>query len=382
MICRPCILRLVLSAIVVLAPVACPFVVSAAEPVSFSREILPILSDNCFFCHGPDAQHREAELRLDDRDAALAHKAFVPGKGAESELVRRITSTDADELMPPAASNRKLLPEQINLLKRWIDEGAVWGKHWAYETPVQPLLPTVKLANWPRNPIDGFVLARLEKEGLRPSPEAPKETLLRRVYLDLVGLPPTPEVVDAFLLDDSPDALERVVDRLLGSPRYGERWAWDWLDAARYADSSGYQGDPERTMWPWRDWVARAINDNMPYDRFTIDQLAGDLLPDASADQKLATGFNRNHMFNAEGGRIAEETRVENVMDRTETTGTVWLGLTIGCAGATITSSIRSPTASTTSCTPTSITPPRRGAAEVVRTSRTSSTQRRPSETL
>lgn len=304
----------------------------AAEPVRFGIDVLPILSDNCFYCHGPDEKHREADLRLDVRESAIEHEAIVPGKGAASELVRRILSTDPDEQMPPPASNRKLTTEQIALLKRWIDEGAVWGKHWAYETPVRPSLPQVKNKTWPKNPIDYFVLARLEREELKPSPEADKATLLRRVTLDLTGLPPTVDEVTAFVRDDSPDAYERIVDKLLASPRYGERWAWDWLDAARYADSSGYQGDPERTMWPWRDWVVRALNDNMPYDAFTVRQLAGDLLPNATLEQKLATGFNRNHMFNAEGGRIAEETRVENVMDRTETTGTVWLGLTVGCA--------------------------------------------------
>ena len=307
-------------------------VASAAEPIRFSRDILPILSDNCFHCHGNDPKHREADLRLDDREAAIKHGAFEPGKSAASELLRRLTTTNPDEQMPPPDSNRKVTKEQIELVRRWIDEGAPWGKHWAFEPPQASPIPPAKLAAWPRNEIDSFLLARLEQEGLRPSPEAAKETLLRRVSLDLVGLPPTPEEVDAFLLDNSPQAYERAVDHLLASPRYGERWAWDWLDAARYADTNGYQGDPERTMWPWRDWVVKAINANMPYDQFTIEQLAGDLLPDATLEQKLATGFNRNHMFNGEGGRIAEETRVENVMDRAETTGTVWLGLTIGCA--------------------------------------------------
>jgi len=306
-----------------------------AEPVSFSYDVLPILSDKCFHCHGPDPKHREADLRLDDRDAALEHKAFVPGKSGESELVRRMLSTDADEQMPPPSSNRKLTKAQIDILRRWIDQGAPWGKHWAFEAPTRPEPPKVKTADWARNPIDAFVLARLEKEGLKPSGEADAATLCRRLYLDLTGLPPTPEEVDAFVSSYSKyreKAYEALVDKLLASPRYGERWAWDWLDAARYADSSGYQGDPERTMWPWRDWVVRAINADMPYDQFTVDQLAGDLLPKATLEQKIATGFNRNHMFNAEGGRIAEETRVENVMDRVETTGTVWLGLTVGCA--------------------------------------------------
>jgi len=320
---------------------------SAAEPVSFSYDVLPILSDKCFHCHGPDPKHREADLRLDQREAALEHGAFVPGKSGESELVRRILANDADEQMPPPASNRALTKAQIDVLKRWIDQGAPWGKHWAFETPVRPEPPRVKTADWPRNPIDTFVLARLEKDNLEPSPEADPVTLCRRLYLDLTGIPPTPEEVDEYVRSysrssagdgatagrrDGEKAYEALVDKLLASPRYGERWAWDWLDAARYADSSGYQGDPERTMWPWRDWVVLAINADMPYDQFTIEQLAGDLLPQATLEQKIATGFNRNHMFNAEGGRIAEETRVENVMDRSETTGTVWLGLTVGCA--------------------------------------------------
>ncbi|MGC3968988.1 MAG: DUF1549 domain-containing protein [Pirellulales bacterium] len=247
-------------------------------------------------------------------------------------MLRRLTSDDADERMPPPTSNRTVTKEQIELVRRWIDEGALWGKHWAFESPQSSPPPAPKDQKWVRNAIDAFLLARLESEGLEPSPEADKATILRRVSLDLTGLPPTPEEFDEFLRDESPQAYEKVVDRLLASPRYGERWAWDWLDAARYADTNGYQGDPERTMWPWRDWVVRSINANMPYDQFTVEQLAGDLLPNATLDQKLATGFNRNHMFNGEGGRIAEETRVENVMDRTETTGTVWLGLTIGCA--------------------------------------------------
>jgi hypothetical protein len=334
----PSLDRIALAVVFIVAGASSAF---AAEPVSFSYDVLPILSDKCFHCHGPDPKHREADLRLDVREAALEHGAFVPGKSGESELVRRILSTEADEQMPPPSSNRVITKAQIEILRRWVDQGAPWGKHWAFETPKLPELPKVKQAEWVRNPIDAFVLARLEKEGLKPSAEADAATLCRRLYLDLTGLPPTPDEVDKFVTaytDSKKDAKAReavyatLVDKLLASPRYGERWAWDWLDAARYADSSGYQGDPERTMWPWRDWVVRAINADMPYDQFTVEQLAGDLLPKATLDQKIATGFNRNHMFNAEGGRIAEETRVENVMDRVETTGTVWLGLTVGCA--------------------------------------------------
>ncbi len=306
-----------------------------ADKVDFSRDVLPILSANCFKCHGPDQNARKAKLRLDTQDGALRTKdpVIVPGKSGKSELARRIGSGDDDVRMPPPSTNRKLSAQQIDTLRRWIDEGAAWGRHWAYVTPVRPAVPPTRDRKAIiRNPIDNFVLARLEREGLSASPEAAKELLLRRVTLDLTGVPPTPEDVDAFVANKAPDAYEKAVDRLLASPRYGERMAWDWLDAARYADTSGYQGDPERTMWPWRDWVVKALNDNMPYDRFTIEQLAGDLLPNATADQKIATGFNRNHMHNGEGGRIAEETRVENVMDRVETTATVWMGATVGCA--------------------------------------------------
>jgi hypothetical protein len=305
----------------------------AADRVNFSREILPILSANCFACHGPDQKARKGKLRLDTQTDALRtnHPIFVPGKSSDSELIRRVTSTGRKQ-MPPANSNRKLTPQQIELLRRWIDQGAAWGAHWAYEAPKRSELPPVKDRAWPRNALDHFILARLELEGLQPAPEAAKDRLLRRVTLDLTGLPPTPEEVDAFLADSSPDAYEKVVDRLLASPHYGERMAWDWLDAARYADTSGYQGDPERTMWPWRDGIVEALNANQPFDQFTIEQLAGDLLPGATLSQKIATGFNRNHMHNGEGGRIAEETRVENVMDRVETTATVWMGATVGCA--------------------------------------------------
>jgi hypothetical protein len=301
--------------------------------VSFSRDVLPILSENCFLCHGPDAKGRKGKLRLDTEDGALRRPepVIVPGKSAVSELVRRLTTTDASEIMPPRSTNRKLTPEQIQTLQRWIDGGAKWGKHWAFEPVQRPRLPAVKNQAWPRNGIDYFVLAKLEAEGLKPSPEAGRENLIRRVTLDLTGLPPSLAEVDAFLADSSPNAYDRVVDRLLASPHYGERMVWDWLEAARYADSNGYQGDGERTMWPWRDWAVDALNRNVPFDQFTIWQLAGDLLPSATNEQKLATGFCRNHMINGEGGRIAEENRVDYVMDMAETTGTVWLGLTFNC---------------------------------------------------
>ena len=305
-----------------------------AKAVNFNREILPLLSDNCFACHGPDKKARKAKLRLDTREGALRTEdpIIIPGKSAASELYKRLTSGDETEVMPPPASKKKLTEQQIELVKRWIDEGATWTKHWAFEPQQQLALPKIKRTLWPRNAIDYFVLSRLEKEGLQPSPEAPREVLIRRLSLDLTGLPPTPEDVDAFLADKSPEAYEKVVARLLQSPRYGERMAWDWLEAARYADSNGYQGDQDRTMWPWRDWVVKAFNDNMPFDRFTIEQLAGDLLPGATREQKLATAFNRNHMINGEGGRIPEENRIDYLVDQTDTTATIWLGVTLGCA--------------------------------------------------
>jgi hypothetical protein len=307
-----------------LAPVA-----RARDKVDFARDVLPILSDNCFNCHGPDEKTRKAKLRLDTKEGAFA-SSVVPGKSANSELIARVVSKEADSVMPPPKSNKKLTAAQVDTLKKWIDAGAPWGTHWAFTAPKRPDVPKTK--HEARNAIDAFVRARLERERLAPGAEADKPRLLRRVTLDLTGLPPTAEEVDAFVMDTSPNAYEKVVDRLLASPRFGERMAWDWLDAARYADSNGYQGDGERAMWPWRDWVVRAYNANLPFDRFTVEQLAGDLIPNATREQVLATGFNRNHMINGEGGRIAEENRVEYVFDQTETTGTVWLGLTVGCA--------------------------------------------------
>ncbi len=306
-------------------------------PVQFSRDVLPVLSANCFQCHGPDEKARKAHLRLDVPDSLRAQAksglaVIAAGKSAASELIARITSTDASEQMPPVKSNRKLTAEQRETLRRWIDEGAVWGKHWAYETPQRPALPQVRNLTWPRNGIDFFILSRLEKEGLTPAEEAAKTTLLRRVTLDLTGLPPTLEEVRDFLADRSPQAYEIVVDRLLASPRFGERMAMDWLDEARYADTNGYQNDFARTMWPWRDWVIHAINRNQHFDRFVIDQIAGDLLPGATLDQKVATGFNRNNRAVTEAGSIEEEWRVENNVDRVETTSMVFLGLTVGCA--------------------------------------------------
>jgi len=302
--------------------------------VDFNREVLPILSENCFQCHGPDEKSREAKLRLDTRDGLLRTQkpVVIPGKAAQSELFKRLVTKDADDVMPPPKSKKTLTPAQIDIVRRWIDGGANYATHWAFTPPVRPAVPAIANRQSPiGNPLDAFIAARLAKEGLRPSPEAPRETLIRRVTLDLTGLPPTPAEVDAYLADKSPRAFEAVVDRLLASPRYGERMVWEWLDAARYADSNGYQGDQERTMWPWRDWAVKAFNDNLPFDQFTVWQLAGDLLPDATRDQKLATGFLRNHMINGEGGRIAEENRIEYLFDQAETVGTVWLAATMNC---------------------------------------------------
>ncbi|MEY2599953.1 MAG: hypothetical protein RLZZ142_2212, partial [Verrucomicrobiota bacterium] len=304
----------------------------AAERVDFSKEVLPILSENCFHCHGPDAKGRKAELRLDTHAGALAKNAdgvaaVVPGKPEASSLVERIFTHDRDEVMPPPKSNRKLSARERDLLRRWVEEGARWGTHWAFAPLERPKVPE----NGSAHPIDALVRVRLEKERLDLQPRASRRTILRRLSLDLTGLPPTPEEVANFDADTAPDAVARTADRLLASPRYGERMAWDWLDAARYADTNGYQGDGERTMWPWRDWVVKAFNENLPYDQFTRWQIAGDLLPQASQEQVLATAFLRNHPINGEGGRIAEENRVDYVMDMAETTGTVWLGLTLAC---------------------------------------------------
>jgi hypothetical protein len=305
--------------------------------IQFNRDIRPILSEHCYACHGPDERKRLSKLRLDVETSAKGdlggHFAIVPGDPAASELIRRVTSGDTARRMPLAASGaEKLSSREIELLTRWIEQGAQWQKHWSFIPPVRSELPEVSDAKWPRNPIDYFVQARLDAEGLKPAPEADKRTLIRRVSFDLTGLPPTPSEVEAFLGDNSPGAYETVVDRLLTSPHYGERMAARWLDAARYADTNGYQTDAERSMWRWRDWVIDAFNRNMPYDRFTIEQIAGDLLPNATRDQVVATGFNRNHRGNGEGGIIPEEYAVEYVVDRVDTTATVFLGLTLGCA--------------------------------------------------
>ena len=310
----------------------------AEEPaIDFNRDIRPLLSDRCFACHGPDAEDRQAGLRLDLREAATAAlesggTAVVPGDVSASELAERIRSTDPDVVMPPPHVGKPITPEEANLLDRWIAAGAEYRGHWAFERVKRPAVPEVRDPAWAKTPIDSFILARLEAEGLAPNPEADRVTLARRAALDLTGLPPDPAAVDAFLADPAPDAYDRYVDGLLASPHYGERMAIEWLDAARYADSSGYQTDSSRQNWPWRDWLIKAFNDNLPFDEFTLHQLAGDMLDEPSRDQIVATGFNRNHRLNGEGGIIAEEWRVETVIDRVETTGQTWLGLSVGCA--------------------------------------------------
>ncbi len=306
-----------------------------ARPIDFNRDIRPLLSDACFHCHGPDVSQRKAKLRLDTADSYAERDeghAIVPGKPEKSLVLQRILSADPELRMPPANSTTPLKQEQVELLRRWIAEGAKYQKHWAFLPPTRSALPAVKDKAWPKNGVDHFVLERLERDGLKPSPAADRVTLIRRVSLDLTGLPATPAEIDAFVNDSSADAFEKVVDRLLKSPRYGERMAQRWLDAARYADTNGYQNDGPRTMHRWRDWVIEAYNANMPFDQFTIEQLAGDLLPEATLDQKIATGFNRNHRLNSEGGVIPEEYAAEYVVDRVDTTSTVWLGLTMGCA--------------------------------------------------
>lgn len=310
---------------------------SLPAEVDFNFHVRPILADKCFSCHGPDEKARKADLRLDIEEAAFAALpkdggyAFIHSDPSRSTAIQRILTSDSEFLMPPPDSKLSLTAVEKATLYKWVRDGANWKKHWSFIPPEKAALPTVKDNHWTRNEIDYFILARIGEEQMTPSPEASREELIRRLTFDLTGMPPTMQAVDSFLEDKRVNAYELLVDRLLASPRFGERWAWDWLDVARYADTNGFQGDPERKMWPWRDWVIESFNQNMPFDQFSIEQLAGDLIPDATQDQILATAFNRNHMYNGEGGRIPEETRVENVFDRVETFGTVWLGLTLNC---------------------------------------------------
>lgn len=308
-----------------------------ADEVDFRSDVLPLLSEHCFHCHGPDAATRKGGLRLDRQEDALApaesgKPAIIPGNADESPIIRRILSQDPEIVMPPPETKKALPTGAVEVLRRWINDGAVYQNHWAFDPVKRPEPPPLPPAALARNPIDHFILTGLADAGLEASPEAPKTTLLRRVSLDLTGLPPTPEEIEAFLADPAPDAYEHVVDRLLASPHYGERMALPWLDAARYADSNGFQQDGDNFQYVWRDWVVRALNENMPFDRFATEQLAGDLLPSPTTDQLVATAFNRNHLLNGEGGAIPEEQRNVILFDRVDVTATTFLGLTLACA--------------------------------------------------
>ncbi|MCB0220379.1 MAG: DUF1549 domain-containing protein, partial [Chrysiogenetes bacterium] len=323
----PCVIRPLVTLAVVSS--------ALAEPVDFSKQIRPILSENCFFCHGPDEKKREAGLRLDEETSAKKDNdgviAVVPGKPDESALIQRIVTTDPDEIMPPPKQHKTILPAQIALLKEWIKQGAKWGGHWSYEKVVRPEVPRSQFSvrSSKPNAIDAFLAARLEQEGLQFSPATDRATLIRRVALDLTGLPPTLEELARFSSTKSDTSdLSDVVAHYLAKPSYGEHWARQWLDLARYADSSGYPSDQPREIWAYRDWVIRALNANMPFDQFTIEQLAGDLLPHPTDDQLIATAFHRNTMTNTEGGTDDEEFRDAAVKDRIATTGQVWMGLT------------------------------------------------------
>ena len=312
---------------------------SVPETISFNHHVRPILSENCFFCHGPDEEMQKADLRLDTVEGATedlgGYAAIVPGDPEKSEAWMRILSDDPDDQMPPPESHRELSLADREILRRWIADGAQYDPHWAFMAPERPEVPEVDDKDWGKNPIDSFILSKLQSEGLAPNPEAAPRTLLRRLSLDLIGLPPTPEEIETFeqaYAADPDDTLAGAVDRLLASQHFGERMALAWLDASRYADSNGFQQDGNRHQWPWRDWVVEAYNDNMPFDRFTVEQLAGDLLENPTQDQIIATAFNRNHMLNGEGGAIKEEQQVNYVVDRVDTTATTWLGLTMACA--------------------------------------------------
>ncbi len=321
--------RLALLSLLGLALLALNLPKAQADPVDFNRDIRPLLSGKCFACHGPDAAAREADLRLDRRDVAIDYGAIVPGKIDESSLVERVLSDDPDIQMPP--KGERLSADDVAKLKAWIEDGAKYDEHWAYQRPTSPARPVVRDESWATSEIDFYILRKIEQVGLTPSPKAEPAVLLRRLYLDLIGMPPSVEEVEAFEANSSRENYEAHVDRLLKSKHFGEKWATGWLDLARYADSNGYQHDDLRTMWPYRDWVINALNDDMPFDQFTIEQLAGDLLPDPSNSQLIATGFHRNVPANFSGGTKVEEIRANILHDRVATTGTVWLGMTFEC---------------------------------------------------
>jgi hypothetical protein len=330
---RIAMLLLVVAGTALVAPAA------AESKIDFNRNIRPILSNKCYACHGPDEGHREAGLRLDDEQIATTElesgaTAIVPGQPEASELIARITSTDEATRMPPAEFGKALSPREVDALRGWIEQGARYAAHWSYEKPVAAVPPDAppEWKQWPRNEIDRFAVQAMLSRGLHPSPEADRYALVRRVFLDLTGLPPTIDEADAFERDADPQAYEKLVDNLLQRPSYGEHWARIWLDLARYADSAGYADDPSRTIWAYRDWVIKAINGNMPFDQFTIEQIAGDLLPNATEEQLIATAFHRNTMTNNEGGTQDEEFRNVAVVDRVNTTLAVWMGTTIACA--------------------------------------------------
>ncbi len=326
--------RRLIGALVVLWFVTLPPV--AANQIDFNRDVRPILSDKCFSCHGPDTGSRQADLRLDERDDAIAdrggYQVVVPRNPGESELIKRVRSNDEYERMPPEDFGKSLTQDEVDILARWIEEGAAWQKHWSRIAPRRPQIPSVKDPTWVANPVDAFVLSRLERESIAPSTEADRRTLIRRLAFDLTGLPPTPDQVAAFVQDESPDAYEQLVDRLLESPQYGERLAMYWLDLVRYADTLGYHGDQQRSVSPYRDYVIAAFNDNMPFDQFTLENLAGDLIPGATLMQRVASTYNRLNRASGEGGVQPKEYLAKYAADRVRTTGTVWLGSTFGCS--------------------------------------------------
>jgi len=308
----------------------------AQAPVDFAREVLPILSNHCFHCHGPDQDSKEAKaagFRLDLREEAVGFEYIIPGKADASPVIDVITTKKASRRMPPLDSGKpQLKPEQVDILKRWIDQGAEYTDHWAFVKPVKPAVPKINDNGWSANDLDRLIFIELAENGLSPNKPADRNRLIRRVYLDLIGLPPTPEQAQAFVSDPEPDAYEKVVDGLLASPQFGEHWASQWLDKARYADSKGFSEDRPRTMWRYRDWVIDAFNRDLPFDQFTLEQIAGDLLSNPTLDQLIATGFHRNTMTNDEGGTDNEEFRDSAVIDRVNTTMEVWMGITMGCA--------------------------------------------------